>query len=305
MSHAAREQTADQSEGDRLVRDIARSIAKEVAAARRSVSKPRTRDDDIHAARKSLKRARAGLRLLRGALGEQRYRRANNELRNAARVLARMRDAKVLHAAVQDLLNRVRKNAHREILSAYAAQLRNERRDIEQIANRKGGDLERVRDALSSFERDFAFDNLNGGWPAICEGVSRTYLKGRRAMRRARKSDAAEDMHDWRKQAKYLAQQLVWLDVLHHRKVKDAGKVADKIADGLGTGHDFAVLSERIRQMRSMGANPHVPALLDVLQKKRARAEAKALRLARKIYGPSPGELARRYSRYWRERNAP
>src|SRR5262245_8391530 len=58
----------------------------------------------VHEVRKEMKRTRAGLRLLRVALGETSYRRLNRSVRDAARALTPIRDAKVLHDTLDDLV---------------------------------------------------------------------------------------------------------------------------------------------------------------------------------------------------------
>src|SRR3954463_9871522 len=76
------------------VRDM---LCSRIVAARTVLANPRTLDDEaIHTARKHLKAARAGLRLLRHVVGDGRYALANRRLRDAARPLSRVRDAKVL-----------------------------------------------------------------------------------------------------------------------------------------------------------------------------------------------------------------
>src|SRR5436853_4554026 len=61
-------------------------------------------DEDIHRARKELKRARAHLRLLRSAIGKTAYRRENARLRDVARPLREVRDAQALLKTVDDLI---------------------------------------------------------------------------------------------------------------------------------------------------------------------------------------------------------
>src|SRR5690349_17569591 len=77
----------------RLVRLVASAAG--TSAARR--------DDTVHEVRKSLKRLRALLRLLRHSLGRDEYRRENLALRDAARPLAVVRDAKVFVGTIQGL----------------------------------------------------------------------------------------------------------------------------------------------------------------------------------------------------------
>ena len=60
----------------------------------------------VHAARKQIKRARAALRLLRGALAVLTYRREDAALRRAARALNSARDARVLLRTLEALRRR-------------------------------------------------------------------------------------------------------------------------------------------------------------------------------------------------------
>ena len=55
-----------------------------------------SRDEQVHSARKRCKRLRAVVRLLRGRLGDDLYRRENAAIRDAARELSAARDAQVL-----------------------------------------------------------------------------------------------------------------------------------------------------------------------------------------------------------------
>ena len=51
-------------------------------------------DQAIHDARKRIKKARAGLRLLRAGMSAREYRRENESLRDAGRLLSPVRDSK-------------------------------------------------------------------------------------------------------------------------------------------------------------------------------------------------------------------
>jgi len=64
--------------------------------------------ESVHRMRKELKRARAGLRLLRDAVGKTAYAHENARLRDAARPLAPLRDADVLAATFGRRLNPAR-----------------------------------------------------------------------------------------------------------------------------------------------------------------------------------------------------
>jgi CHAD domain-containing protein len=62
--------------------------------------------EDVHTARKALKKARAWLRLLRAGTGQRTFREQNRALRDAARPLSEGRDAQVLIDTLHKLLER-------------------------------------------------------------------------------------------------------------------------------------------------------------------------------------------------------
>jgi CHAD domain-containing protein len=61
---------------------------------------------NVHGARKQLKKARAMLRLLRSALGEEIYEKENAALRDAARPISGLRDSEVLPTTFSKMLDR-------------------------------------------------------------------------------------------------------------------------------------------------------------------------------------------------------
>ena len=63
-------------------------------------------DKGVHAVRRALKKARAGLRLFRESLDEEVYRKENVTLRDAGRRFSILRDSKSLLAAFDFLRNR-------------------------------------------------------------------------------------------------------------------------------------------------------------------------------------------------------
>src|SRR5580698_10039159 len=80
------------------MRNARRALVEQLDKAAAGLEDPRR--SSIHEIRKKLKRARAALRLLRDCLGEPVYRRENSRLRDAARPLTPVRDAKVLFATL-------------------------------------------------------------------------------------------------------------------------------------------------------------------------------------------------------------
>src|SRR5947207_2716692 len=89
---------------------VRRMARKQITKALKTLggAKQLLEDEDVHDARKRLKKARALLRLLRPALGAPVYRRENGSIRDAARPLTDMRDAKILVETLDKLAEHAR-----------------------------------------------------------------------------------------------------------------------------------------------------------------------------------------------------
>jgi len=84
--------------------------------------------EDIHTARKGLKKARAWLRLLRTGTDRDAYREQNHALRDAARPLSEGRDAQVLIETLHELLERYHEPARDRRFGRFERALRKDRR---------------------------------------------------------------------------------------------------------------------------------------------------------------------------------
>ena len=78
---------------------------------------------NVHSARKQLKRARATLRLLRPATGDDSYRRENVAARDAARPLSRARDDEMMSNSLAGLLEHFGRNVPRTHFAQHAQKL--------------------------------------------------------------------------------------------------------------------------------------------------------------------------------------
>src|SRR6185369_4040640 len=80
------------------------------------------------------------------------------------------------------------------------------------------------------------------GWSTLGPGLRRTYRSGRDAFLAARRTPTAAGLHEWRKQAKYLAHQLRMLEPIWPARLARLGRQAKRLSDQLGKDHDLAVL---------------------------------------------------------------
>lgn len=250
----------------------------------------------IHGARKQLKRARATLRLLRYALGDGVYRRENRNVRDAARPLSPIRDSEILLDALDDLVKRSEAAASclplerlRNALKRHRVELRAESID--------GKHLAQVRESLRGIERRARRWQLaEQDWPAIESGVKHTYRQGRKAGAAAYAEPTAENLHEWRKQAKYLWHELQLLERLSAHCADELTDEAHTLSDLLGDDHDLAVLRVQAAGLATGLDENSISTLGALIECRRSELQAKAFKLGERLYSDKPKLFARRFT---------
>lgn len=193
----------------------------------------------VHETRKRCKKIRAALRLTRDAMGEH-YGPENRRFRDIARQVSDLRDR---HAVIETL-DAVREDIPLAEDRTMALRGRLETARDQLLEELEAGDtLAHVAAALREAQVDVHGWVLPGdGFEMLEPGLSRVYRRGRKALRRARESGRVEDMHEWRKRAKYLRYQLRLLKPVWPRILKAHEKRLHSLTDLLGFEHDLAVL---------------------------------------------------------------
>jgi CHAD domain-containing protein len=258
------------------------------------------KDAALHDARKRIKKARAALRLVRKPLGDDAYRRENEELRDAARPLSAVRDAKILVEAFDRVAGPGSRSRGSALASArellVAGQLRARRR----LLGAKSP-LKPARRALKSVRKRARGWKLGSrSWRALGAGLDRVYRAGRSQLALTRRRPTDENLHELRKQAKYLWQQLEILQPIGPSTIRTLARRAHELSSRLGEDHDLAVLRRRL--VRSDSKAPRGAARVVSGRVGRARVDlrAKAFEVARRVYGEDPDELAKRLEVRWR-----
>jgi len=253
----------------------------------------------VHGARKDLKKLRTVLRLLRGALGAKRYRRANRRFRDAARTLSVSRDAEVKLQTLEAL--------SRQALPLPEAALESWRkildRDREAAVDTAAAEA-RLAGAIAQIEA--GLEEIRGwklegdAWEMIGPALARGYRRGRKAMKAAESGDE-RDFHEWRKRAKDLWYELRLLRDSWPGPLEATAEEAHTLTELLGDHHDLAVLREDLRE-RKLGEQETV-ALETAIGGRQEELATEALSLGRRLYAERPRELSRRLRRYrqvWR-----
>ena len=263
-----------------MERGVKRALDQQLGRALRKLgTKQPPRDVSVHDARKELKRARASLRLLRDSIGEAAYSEANQRIRDAARLLSPVRDAKVLIDVAAKLRASSKAAAHRAALDSLEPNLDRDYQQLRRLLGRPVVGL--VRRTLRSVQ------SASRSWPAptdksLRRAVKRIYRKSRKAFARAETNRREEVLHESRKQTKYLRSALEVLSPAAGGRIAHRTKRAKAIADALGDEHDLAMLRKKLlTRGRSRTARQ---GLLAEIEDRRKELQQKGMDRGRRFY---------------------
>jgi CHAD domain-containing protein len=245
-------------------------------------------DERLHDLRKHLKRARATLRLMRVALGTARYGRENATLRDAARVLNGVRDAKVLVDTVDSLARDTRKRERLAVLRERAILL-DHRQHLRAHLGRGERQIRELRKTLKAAElRVRRWRLASQARPLAVSGLKRIYRAGRRSRRAVERSKSVGNLHELRKQAKYLWHALEITGSGVDANLARCARAAHRLSVLLGDDHDLALLVARLERMPSSGG---AHTLLRLARERREKLQVEALDLACRLYRRRPARF--------------
>lgn len=265
----------------------------------RALAAMRDSDGDLHErvhdARKRCKKLRGLIRLVRPAFPD--YKAENGHLRDAARILSDFRD----RGAVIETLDKLNASRGDEIDPGHLSQIRDvlvARRDEAAAAP----DLtERQADFIDALSRARAraagWKQKKDGVKAFGPGLEKTYARARDAGRRAARSGALEDLHEWRKRLKYHGYHLRLLKRSFPEMTGPQIDAVGRLGEMIGDHRDLATL----RELMTDETLPQAPraALSALAGDEQARLAAGAMPLGEKLLAEKPGALVKRWGAWW------
>lgn len=193
----------------------------------------------VHETRKSLKRIRALLKLVRPAIGEDLFRSENKRFRDIAAQLSTTRDHDILTDALQTLecFNDEKPTpALRRARACVEKFHTNQGRKSAAAIRKAKTDLQTALEACQSLTCGAHSDDC------LEIGLAACYRKARKAQRKAYQSDDDEAFHDWRKpiQVHWRQMSLFWSAWPAEFEARIA--LAKELSQNLGQDHDLKIL---------------------------------------------------------------
>jgi CHAD domain-containing protein len=257
------------------------------------------REDAIHEARKSVKKVRAIVHLVksdngRGLAGSKK------RLRDANRVLSQSRDADAMNETLSKLLNRRPRLLSEHTRARLHRQLSTHRDAVARTTAREGA-WKDVADELRAIKRTVKrWSQSHKGFGSLLPGLRVTHKRGRKAMAQALDRGRAEQFHEWRKQIKALWYELRLIEDSSARIRKDI-KALDQAETALGDDHNVAVLCAYLSGAQAVTYAPR-----EIRDFRRSGDEyqqelrRQAIASAKAIYAMPTGDFVRQVRKAWR-----
>ncbi len=282
-----------------LVKGVRRVAAEQLANAVARLQGDSNPESAVHEARKSLKRTRALLRLVRPGLGDGNFARLNCQLRDVARKLSAARDRDVVRKlllSLNDAKPSVAKAAARLIAILD-----------EGPAHRRGAvtparNFSEALNEIDAIRAEVAEVGLQpAGFDTIIAGLVKSHRSGCKALARALDNPAEEEaLHDLRKAAQAYWRQMILIQQAWPEACLARGAAAKRVADLLGQDHDVALVDAVLAtpEAQALTATER-RALVRHCAARHAELRGAALPRARLLFAERSEELGRRMEFLW------
>lgn len=221
--------------------DLRTSLTREFAAAVQDAKAAAGSVDDnptkaVHEARKALRRARAVLAMIAGALPKSERKAVGRAIQEARRALSTARDHAVAPETLASLALGAEDRATAKRVLDNAAEALPATSEIRQLvaeaATRAAAQLEAIEAALPA----------GVAWDVVVDGISDIYGEARRARRMSKGSK--QWFHSWRRRSKELVYQLDLLSNQAGARVAAIHAEIGGVTDTLGPAVDLIMLRE-------------------------------------------------------------
>jgi CHAD domain-containing protein len=140
----------------------------------------------------------------------------------------------------------------------------------------------------------------NDGFSAVRSGLQRIYKKGRASFRLTAVERTTENLHEWRKQVKYLWYQVSVLNPMWPKPLDVLAHELSRLSDYLSEDHDLALLGRTaVEQLQALGDPGEVEKLILLIDQRRIQLQTKAAALGARIYAEKPKRFVNRIQTYW------
>lgn len=251
--------------------------------------------EDVHEARKAVKRVRSLLKLLEPELAAATFRARYKGIGEAGGHLSGARDRHVLDETLDKLVLRFGKDfkpvatAVRDMLDAW--------RPATQPSKLSQDELEKAKRVFAREARSLAKIDVSGrGFGLIAAGLEETYRTAKKNFASAYRRPSDDRFHEMRKAVQWHWRHMALLSRCWPEYFALRVEACRELAEALGDDHDLAVLMEVVHRHADEAIRSKAEAAVKLRQRE-LRGEAYAL--AERLFAEPPGAFRRRMACYW------
>jgi CHAD domain-containing protein len=240
----------------------------------------------VHDYRKSIRRARAIIALLRPALGRRAAAGIAAELRRAFGDTSALRDGHVLAATLETV--EAHDPARPSILHALAREGSGDDARAAGVLAAGVDILRPLPDVLRvTLPPAFSMDDL-------ARGLARSWRRVQRTLGEAGTTGLPDDFHEWRKRAKELRYQVEMLASTGSAELKRREKTLATLAEELGRVTDLIVLDKALADRQRVGTLPEAPALSEAIGAAIVGRSLELIARGEALFAEAPADFARK-----------
>jgi CHAD domain-containing protein len=254
----------------------------------------------VHNSRKSFKRIRSTLRLIRYALPEGWFSRQNIFFRDLSMQVSEMRDAHVLMESLEILQQDPTLKINAFNTAELVDQIQHDVTKLEQELV-QNGIIRQKHDLLLKHDCLENWPEQSLSLTAISRGLKSIYGKGYKAMQTAYLNPSPEHFHEWRKQVKHLLYSREILDSWWPIAAGCTYSEVKELSETLGLDHDLANLKDYMDHCAAEGKISEKTVLnfgTDIT-KKRQKLQKLADHLGKQIYAETDDFFIQHLLKHW------
>lgn len=255
----------------------------------------------IHETRKSMKRIRAVLRMIRDEIGYSSYYRENTFYRDLSRKLSGIRNFEVLSNSIKNLQEDLSNTIPPDVFSLLEEELGGQRNlvmggpaGLTQLLKEIAGKIEIARDRI------YDFPIKHNDFRVFEGGLFRMYRQGKKYLQDVRKNPSPSQMHDLRKRMKYFWYQIDLLQPIFPGPMKAYASTLETIGENLGVYHDLQVLQEFLAESTIIPDARVNEALQEACLAKKSMLLYNIWPMADIAYSEEPAAMVNRLASYWK-----
>ncbi|MEO8680409.1 MAG: CHAD domain-containing protein [Vicinamibacterales bacterium] len=285
--------------GRSIPKDLRRLVRKELDATIDGLQGAEVTERAIYEARKRIKKARAILKLLKDALGEN-YAAENSQLRSVGQGLGRLRDPEAMVETLDAIRGRCSTVISYAIKQRVARGLRSRhyqaRQSAPDVARHAVGILKRARKTLPDEVAKA------GNLAAVRKGLASVYKQSRAALEALTLDADAVAFHTWRRRVKEH-----WYHVRlfegRHPAPRSRARSLRALEKELGEEHNLAMLNDvLLKNPGRFGDARTTDLVLGCIQKRQRVLRQQALARGRRLFVAKPKEVEAEVKAWWRGR---